>query len=365
MKEIDIRNQNSQNPLEVEELKDFDLFQVQDRGLDPEEFALEKIQNSIGIDDIEGNLVEVQFIEDSEETNLSKLLSNKNLSSLGIYLKIISEIPLLSEEEEKRIGKQLCQHRTIIRDKSGDVEKAIFDTEGKEASDTLVRHNLRLVVSIAKKYLGRGLSFDDLIQEGNKGLIRANNKFEVDKNYRYSTYATWWIRQAITRAIADQAKNIRIPVHQNDFNKKAIRCIDDLTVELGRKPKDEEVAERMGKKLDVYKKRMSRTKGDTLSLEYPTEDEDSEFGDFISDGFSLEDNLLKKDFIEQIKRILEPFPPRYKQIIWLRYGFYDGKFYTHEEIGDKLGVTRERVRQIEIKVLKHFKFKFEAIGYNK
>jgi RNA polymerase primary sigma factor len=224
---------------------------------------------------------------------------------------------------------------------------------GQAAREHLITANSRLVISVAKKYIGRGVPFLDLIQEGNIGLIRAARKFDYRRGHKFSTYATWWIRQAVTRAIADQGRTIRVPVHMGDQINRLIRVSHQLTQELGHDPTSEELAEAL--EVPVKKaEQMIQVARRPLSLETPTdEDEDSVLGDFIEDAEALApaeavtQNMLK----EQIQEILLSLPPREVRILQLRYGLVDGESYTLEEVGKKLGVTRERVRQIEAQAL--------------
>jgi RNA polymerase primary sigma factor len=225
--------------------------------------------------------------------------------------------------------------------------------DGQAAREHLITANSRLVISVAKKYIGRGVPFLDLIQEGNIGLIRAARKFDYRRGHKFSTYATWWIRQAVTRAIADQGRTIRVPVHMGDQINRLIRVSHQLTQELGHDPTSEELAEAL--EVPVKKaEQMIQVARRPLSLETPTdEDEDSVLGDFIEDADALApaeavtQNMLK----EQIQDILLTLPPREVRILQLRYGLVDGESYTLEEVGKKLGVTRERVRQIEAQAL--------------
>jgi len=225
--------------------------------------------------------------------------------------------------------------------------------DGTNARDHLITANSRLVISVAKKYMGRGVPFLDLIQEGNIGLIRATKKFEYQRGHKFSTYATWWIRQAVTRAIADQGRTIRVPVHMGDQINKLLRVQHQLTQKLGREPSVEELAET----LEVMPKKvenMIQVARRPLSLETPTDDEeDSVLGDFIEDDEAPPPdetatfNLLREHLVE----VLDSLPPREVRILQLRYGLLDGQAYTLEEVGRKMGVTRERVRQIEAQAL--------------
>ena len=255
--------------------------------------------------------------------------------SVRLYLREIGKIPLLTPEEELALAKKV---------KSGD----------KRAKDQMAEANMRLVVSIAKRYVGRGLDLLDLIQEGNTGLLRAVEKFDPDRGFKFSTYATWWIRQAITRAIADQARTIRIPVHMVETINKLLRTQRRLTQELNREPTNEEIAAAM--EMDVDKvEHIMKIKQDISSLDASVRDdeEDSVLGDFIEDEDaktpteSASEQLLK----EQVKRILGTLTEREQKILKLRFGLEDGKSHTLEEVGQEFNVTRERIRQIEAKAL--------------
>jgi RNA polymerase primary sigma factor len=255
--------------------------------------------------------------------------------SVRLYLREIGKIPLLTAEEELALAKKV---------KSGD----------KRAKDQMAEANMRLVVSIAKRYVGRGLDLLDLIQEGNTGLLRAVEKFDPDRGFKFSTYATWWIRQAITRAIADQARTIRIPVHMVETINKLLRTQRRLTQELNREPTNEEIAAAM--EMDVDKvEHIMKIKQDISSLDASVRDdeEDSVLGDFIEDEDaktpteSASEQLLK----EQVKQILSTLTEREQKILKLRFGLEDGKSHTLEEVGQEFSVTRERIRQIEAKAL--------------
>jgi len=255
--------------------------------------------------------------------------------SVRLYLREIGKIPLLTAEEELKLAKKV---------KSGD----------KRAKDAMAEANMRLVVSIAKRYVGRGLDLLDLIQEGNTGLLRAVEKFDPDRGFKFSTYATWWIRQAITRAIADQARTIRIPVHMVETINKLLRTQRRLTQELNREPTNEEIAAAM--EMDVDKvEHIMKIKQDISSLDASVRDdeEDSVLGDFIEDEDaktpteSASEQLLK----EQVKQILGTLTEREQKILKLRFGLEDGKSHTLEEVGQEFSVTRERIRQIEAKAL--------------
>jgi RNA polymerase primary sigma factor len=255
--------------------------------------------------------------------------------SVRLYLREIGKIPLLTAEQELALAQKV---------KSGD----------KKAKDQMAEANMRLVVSIAKRYVGRGLDLLDLIQEGNTGLLRAVEKFDPDRGFKFSTYATWWIRQAITRAIADQARTIRIPVHMVETINKLLRTQRRLTQELNREPTNEEIATAMEMEVDKVEHIM-KIKQDISSLDASVRDdeEDSVLGDFIEDedqktpSESASEQLLK----EQVKQILGTLTEREQKILKLRFGLDDGKSHTLEEVGQEFSVTRERIRQIEAKAL--------------
>ncbi len=280
--------------------------------------------------------------------------------TIGLYLKEVSRIPLLTAEEEVELAQRIERGRmareelakgNVSPKRRAELRKLIED--GWAAREHLITANSRLVISVAKKYMGRGVPFLDLIQEGNIGLIRATKKFDYRRGHKFSTYATWWIRQAVTRAIADQGRTIRVPVHMGDQINKLLRVQHQLTQKLGREPTVDELAEALGvppRKVE----NMIQVARRPLSLETPTDDEeDSVLGDFIEDeeapppDESATYNLLR----EQINEILSTLPPREVRILQLRYGLLDGQPYTLEEVGRKMGVTRERVRQIEAQAL--------------
>jgi len=292
-----------------------------------------------------------------EEAYLSAIDAD---DTIGLYLKEIGRVPLLTAPEEVSLAKRM-EKAKFARErlaKGGLSPKKRAELEGiiengMAAREHLITANSRLVISVAKKYIGRGVPFLDLIQEGNIGLIRASKKFDYHRGHKFSTYATWWIRQAVTRAIADQGRTIRVPVHMGDQINKMLRVSHQLTQALGRDPTLDE----LGDALNVTAKKVEniiQIARRPLSLETPTdEEEDSVLGDFIEDEDSPEPveiathNLLR----EQIAEVLHGLPPREVRILQLRYGLLDGESYTLEEVGKKMGVTRERVRQIEAQAL--------------
>ncbi|MEA5077309.1 RNA polymerase sigma factor SigA [bioreactor metagenome] len=280
--------------------------------------------------------------------------------TIGLYLKEVSRVPLLTADEEVELAQRIERGRMAREELARgnvntrrriELRKLIED--GWSAREHLITANSRLVISVAKKYMGRGVPFLDLIQEGNIGLIRATKKFDYRRGHKFSTYATWWIRQAVTRAIADQGRTIRVPVHMGDQINKLLRIQHQLTQRLGREPTVDELA----LSLDVPPKKvenMIQVARRPLSLETPTDDEeDSVLGDFIEDDEapppdeSATYNLLR----EHLEDVLNGLPPREVRILQLRYGLLDGQAYTLEEVGRKMGVTRERVRQIEAQAL--------------
>lgn len=282
-------------------------------------------------------------LEDEEELSDEDLaITAENVDafaddSVKLYLREIGKIPLLTPEEEADLAQRIIK---------GD----------KKAKDKMVESNMRLVVSIAKKYGGRGLDFLDLIQEGNTGLLRAVEKFDPDKGFKFSTYATWWVRQAITRAIADQARTIRIPVHMVETINKVLRTTRKLTAELNREPTVEEIAKEMDMEPDKVDYVM-RIKQDIASLDATIgkegDDEDSVLGDFVEDEErdSPEDSAANQILKEQLAEILATLSEREQKIIRLRFGIGGGRPHTLEEVGAEFDVTRERIRQIEAKAL--------------
>jgi RNA polymerase primary sigma factor len=273
-----------------------------------------------------------------EEKDDIEALDNLVDDSVRMYLREIGQFPLLSSEEEIELAKRIEQ---------GD----------ERARKKMVESNLRLVVSIAKKHIGRGLSFLDLIQEGNIGLLKAVSKYDWRKGYKFSTYATWWIRQAITRAIADQARTIRIPVHMVETINKLIKVQRRLVQELGREPVPEEIAAEMGIPVEKVN-HILQISQDTVSLEKTVGDEeDSELIDFIKDESTLSPEESANYYLlkEHIQEALVYLTPREQKILKMRFGLEDGKTHTLEEVGAEFGVTRERIRQIEAKALQKLK----------
>jgi len=312
----------------------------------------------------EEDLVEEEEVE--EETHRGLAVDDNYLANIdtddtiGLYLKEVGRVPLLTAEEEVELAQRIERGRLAREElargnvsprRRQELQRLIED--GWAAREHLITANSRLVISVAKKYMGRGVPFLDLIQEGNIGLIRAAKKFDYRRGHKFSTYATWWIRQAVTRAIADQGRTIRVPVHMGDQINKLLRVQHQLTQRLGRDPSVEELANA----LEVTPQKvenMIQVARRPLSLETPTDDEeDSVLGDFIQDEEvpAPDDTATYNLLREHLESVLNSLPPREVRILQLRYGLLDGQAYTLEEVGRKMGVTRERVRQIEAQAL--------------
>ena len=330
------RGKLSQHDLDdaMEEL-DFDVDQI-------DKMYEELEDNGINFDgdlsDAELSAIESEVAQFSEADAMVSSLEQDGVNvddPVRLYLKEIGKVPLLTNEREKELAERMM---------AGD----------QSAKTELVEANLRLVVSIAKRYVGRGMYFLDLIQEGNRGLIKAVEKFDYTKGYKFSTYATWWIRQAITRAIADQARTIRIPVHMVETIHKVSRYSRQMLQELGREATAEEIGEKMDMSADKVREIMKIAQ-DPVSLETPIgEEEDSHLGDFIPDDDTpspaevTSTNILR----EELERQLHTLTPREEHVIKLRFGLYDGRTRTLEEVGKEFDITRERIRQIEAKALR-------------
>ena len=324
------------SPEKIEEIYEkFDTLGIQIVGADLElDLDLDDTLPPVG-DDLGGEL-NLGEVEEEELVDPVDLAAEYNLDDpVRMYLKEIGQVKLLSADEEVELAKRVA---------SGD----------KAAKDKLTEANLRLVVSIAKKYSGRGLHILDLIQEGNTGLIRAVDKFDWTKGNKFSTYATWWIRQAITRAIADQARTIRVPVHMVEVINKATRCNRKLVQELGREPTVEEIAKELNLPVEKIIE-ANRTAADTLSLDTPVGDEeDTSIGSFIMDDHTPgpADATSNAMLAEALKEILDTLTQREADVLKMRFGMYDGRTHTLEEVGQIFGVTRERIRQIENKAIR-------------
>ena len=367
------------NMLEYQEIADF----FKDLNLDPEKFEMVidyLEQNGIDVlkisndDDVDDDII----LDDEDEVEVEKIdLSVPEGVSVEdpvrMYLKEIGKVPLLSADEEIELSQNMedgavaTEKINVLKgrlDGASEEEKAEIKEEiktlqrdvdkGADAKKRLAEANLRLVVSIAKRYVGRGMLFLDLIQEGNLGLIKAVEKFDYKKGYKFSTYATWWIRQAITRAIADQARTIRIPVHMVETINKLIRVSRQLLQELGREPSPEEIAKEMNMPVERVRE-ILKISQEPVSLETPIgEEEDSHLGDFIKDdnvpvpADAAAFTLLK----EQLEEVLGTLTEREQKVLTLRFGLEDGRARTLEEVGKEFNVTRERIRQIEAKALR-------------
>lgn len=367
------------NMLEYQEIADF----FKDLNLDPEKFEMVidyLEQNGIDVlkisndDDVDDDII----LDEEDEVEVEKIdLSVPEGVSVEdpvrMYLKEIGKVPLLSADEEIELAQNMedgavgIEKINVLKgrlDGASEEEKAEIKEEiktlqrdvdkGADAKKRLAEANLRLVVSIAKRYVGRGMLFLDLIQEGNLGLIKAVEKFDYKKGYKFSTYATWWIRQAITRAIADQARTIRIPVHMVETINKLIRVSRQLLQELGREPSPEEIAKEMSMPVERVRE-ILKISQEPVSLETPIgEEEDSHLGDFIKDdnvpvpADAAAFTLLK----EQLEEVLGTLTEREQKVLTLRFGLEDGRARTLEEVGKEFNVTRERIRQIEAKALR-------------
>ncbi len=314
------------------------------KGLDVDNDSLDELYNFF----VENNIEIVANDEDSSDGEArikedepiilddAEITKDVNINDpVRMYLKEIGKISLLSAEEELSLSKRAA---------AGD----------EMAKNILAESNLRLVVSIAKRYVGRGLLFLDLIQEGNIGLMKAVDKFDYDKGFKFSTYATWWIRQAITRALADQARTIRVPVHMVETINKMARIQRQLTLELNREPTDEEIAKKMGITVEKVRE-VIKISQDPVSLETPIgEEDDSHLGDFVKDESAMtpEEYATNEILKEEIKAVLQTLQEREQEVLELRFGLIDGTSHTLEEVGKKFNVTRERIRQIEAKALR-------------
>lgn len=319
-----------------------------------EELAVElgdDVEDDVDVDEIDSDIDispdDDLFEEDDEDVFNKKpykdVIASGNTSRINdavkMYLKEIGHVPLLKADDELEIAKRI---------EAGD----------EEAKNILISSNLRLVVSIAKKYVGRGMLFLDLIQEGNMGLVKAVEKFDYTKGFKFSTYATWWIRQAITRAIADQARTIRIPVHMVETINKLTRIQRQLVQELGRDPSAEEIAAKMEGITPEKVREIQKIALEPVSLETPIgEEDDSHLGDFIEDKDAMSPDQYANDQLlkDEINMVLEGLTEREEKVLRLRFGLYDGKTRTLEEVGKEFNVTRERIRQIEAKALRKLK----------
>ena len=323
------------SPEKIEEI--YDRFESMNIQLVGNEMELELDEDlDLGMDDGLGGDIDLTGMDDEDLVDPVDLAAEYSLDDpVRMYLKEIGQVKLLSAEEEVELAKRVSE---------GD----------QAAKNKLTEANLRLVVSIAKKYSGRGLHILDLIQEGNTGLIRAVDKFDWTKGNKFSTYATWWIRQAITRAIADQARTIRVPVHMVEVINKATRCNRKLVQELGREPTVEEIAKELNLPVEKIIE-ANRTAADTLSLDTPVGDEeDTSIGSFVEDDNTPgpADATTNAMLAEALKEILDTLTEREADVLRMRFGMFDGRTHTLEEVGQIFGVTRERIRQIENKAIR-------------
>ena len=334
-----------------------------------DENLIEFIDGEVLDDDLNDEDLDEEDSIAEEISQLEKTFANSSHAKINdpvkMYLKEIGQIPLLDPKEEPIIARQIqegeeakeaMKNPDLSDEEKKKLAKVIAD--GEQAKQTLISSNLRLVVSIAKKYVGRGMLFLDLIQEGNCGLIKAVEKFDYTKGFKFSTYATWWISQSITRAIADQARTIRIPVHMVETINKLTRVQRQLVQDLGRDPLPEEIAEKMENISAEKVREIQKIALDPVSLETPIgEEDDSHLGDFIEDKDTLSpddytNNQLLKD---EINAVLQGLTEREEKVLRLRFGLLDGRTRTLEEVGKEFNVTRERIRQIEAKALRKLK----------
>ena len=327
-----------------------------------------------GVDILDKESLKKLLSEDEDATKPIKRVGIDMVGSddtVGLYLKEMSRVPLLSMEEEQSLAKRIEAGRSAkieLADEKSDLspgkrnELRLLVSEGEQAWEHLVKANTRLVVSVAKKYMGRGVPFLDLIQEGNMGLMKAVEKFDYSRGFRFSTYATWWIRQSITRSIADQGRTIRIPVHMIDRIRELYKISHNLEQKLGRKPFAKEIAKEM--EVNIRKVQwMMRISWLPLSLESPVGDEeDSELGMFVEDDLtpSPMEVTYKSMLKDKIDEVLSTLSPREARILRLRFGLDNGRSYTLEEVGQKFGLTRERIRQIEGKALRQLRHPHKA-----
>ena len=353
MKEIKTFKEREEELIKEGEAKGYITYEMlaeKLKGLEIDNDLLDELYNKllehnitvISGDDVSSNGGNVEKVleEVKDEENLmlndEEITKDVNINDpVRMYLKEIGRIPLLTPDEELALSERI-------------------NNNDEDAKRILAESNLRLVVSIAKRYVGRGLLFLDLIQEGNIGLMKAVDKFDSNRGYKFSTYATWWIRQAITRALADQARTIRVPVHMVETINKMVRVQRQLTLELNREPSEEEIAKKMNVSVDKVRE-VIKISQDPVSLETPIgEEDDSHLGDFIKDESSLspeeytENEILK----EEIDDVLQSLQQREQEVLRLRFGLKDGTCHTLEEVGKKFNVTRERIRQIEAKALR-------------
>jgi RNA polymerase primary sigma factor len=347
LEEVEDEDEEQAGVLEIDEDDEVD-FDIEDD--EPDDLSLSGLE-----------------VEEEELINIDTIASTIKIDDpVRMYLKEIGQIPLLNQEEEQRYAIAVSNGR-YAKEQLDEIKQGLLELPEEDieelrralekaqySKNKLVEANYRLVVSIAKRYVGRGLLFLDLIQEGNMGLMRAVDKFDYEKGFKFSTYATWWIRQAITRAVADQARTIRIPVHMVETINKMIRIQRQLIQDLGREPSLEEIAQKMGITPEKVQN-IQRIAKEPISLEaHVGEEEDSSLGDFISDPNALTPHefMLQEMVRQTLDEGLETLTDREEKVLRLRYGLFDGKNHTLEEVGREFGVTRERIRQIEAKALR-------------
>jgi RNA polymerase primary sigma factor len=325
--------------------------------------AIDDILRVLAEDGVEITDVSQDDSEERQSASADRARRAGTSDLVRIYLREIGKVPLLTAHDEVELAKAIeaglfaqemlhADRLSAVGDGPSDCELGLIADDGLRARQRLIEANLRLVVSIAKRYIGRGMVFLDLIQEGNLGLIRAVEKFDYTKGYKFSTYATWWIRQAITRAIADQARTIRIPVHMVETINKMARVQRQLHQDLGREPTPAEVAVEMGMPADRVAE-IQRIAQEPVSLQAPIGEEDSDLGDFIEDADAVVPIEAAAFMMlqDQLEQVLDTLSPREQRVIQLRFGLIDGHPRTLEEVGRDFGVTRERIRQIESKTL--------------
>ncbi len=369
--ELLLERADSQGYIAIEDLMEF--FPKGDEDVDTLSAIMISLKKQ-GVDILDQDSLAEIFAQDQEDTKSKRKLGLDVVSSddtVGLYLKEMSRVPLLSVEQEQSLAKRIeagraakmelvNQENTLALDRKAQLRFLVRD--GEQAWEHLIKANTRLVVSVAKKYMGRGVPFLDLIQEGNLGLMKAVEKFDYTRGFRFSTYATWWIRQSITRSIADQGRTIRIPVHMIDRIRELYKVSHALEQDLGRKPFASEIANEMD--INVRKVQwMMRISWLPLSLETPVGDEeDSELGMFVED----EDTptpmevTYKSMLSDKINEVLNTLSPREARILRMRFGLDSDRAYTLEEVGNKFGLTRERIRQIEGKALRQLRHPHKA-----
>ena len=365
---LDLTDDDNEELFDWLNKNDIDILDEDDLNLNDPTLVLndeDDLSDFDGIDDIDDDYDDGLASDiESLEQSFANSTSTKINDPVKMYLKEIGRVDLLKPEDEPEIARRIqdgerAKEELAKNPNTENVDELAFIIrDGEEAKKVLIAANLRLVVSIAKKYVGRGMLFLDLIQEGNMGLVKAVEKFDYTKGFKFSTYATWWIRQAITRAIADQARTIRIPVHMVETINKLTRIQRQLVQDLGRDPSAEEIAEKMEGITPEKVREIQKIALEPVSLETPIgEEDDSHLGDFLEDENAMSpdeyaNNQLLKD---EINLVLQGLTDREEKVLRLRFGLYDGRTRTLEEVGKEFNVTRERIRQIEAKALRKLK----------